>query len=204
MRLLFFAALVTTAVTPGAAQRTRGLEALAAAMVGSYTSAEQAKADTSYFEIELEMARIWPKRKDGAWLYVEQAAASSKEKPYRQRVYRLRELNDSTYTSEIFTIRNGEQHFGAYKDHGMLAALSPDSVDLMEGCLITLHRKGSVYMGGTAGRDCRNNRSGAAYATSEVTVRSDRMVSWDRGYDAAGNQVWGAEKGGYVFVKRPR
>ncbi|MFT7452655.1 MAG: hypothetical protein ACI9VN_003390, partial [Patescibacteria group bacterium] len=23
--------------------------------------------------------------------------------------------------------------------------------------------------------------------------------SWERGYDAEGNQVWGAEKGAYVF-----
>lgn len=198
-------ALVFIAVgTVACAQRTRGLESLAATMVGSYTSADQAKADTSYFEIELEMVRIWPKRKDGAWLYVEQASASSKDKPYRQRIYRLRELNDSTYTSEIFTLRSGEKHVGAYKDHGMLAALSPDSVDLMDGCMITLHRKGSVYMGGTSGRACPNSRSGAAYATSEVTVRSDRMVSWDRGFDAEGKQVWGAEKGGYVFLKRPR
>jgi hypothetical protein len=25
------------------------------------------------------------------------------------------------------------------------------------------------------------------------------MISWDRGFDADGNQVWGAEGGGYVF-----
>jgi hypothetical protein len=29
------------------------------------------------------------------------------------------------------------------------------------------------------------------------------MVSWDRGYNDEGEQVWGAEKGGYRFVKRP-
>ena len=38
-----------------------------------------------------------------------------------------------------------------------------------------------------------------AYATSEVTVSSDRIASWDRGYDQAGSQVWGAEKAAYVF-----
>ena len=69
------------------AQRTRGLEQLAYTMAGSYTSAEQAKSDTNYFEIELEMVRIWPKRKDGAWFCVEQATAADKAKPYRQRVY---------------------------------------------------------------------------------------------------------------------
>lgn len=186
------------------AQRTRGLEQLAYAMEGSYTSAEQAKADTSYLEIELEMTRIWHKRKDGAWFYVEQAAADSKDKPYRQRIYQLRELNESTYLSEIHTIRNGEKFFGAYIDFAKQALLSPDSIDRMEGCAIALRRHGSTYVGGTNGRDCPNARGGASYAISEVTLSSDRMVSWDRGYNEAGQQVWGAEKGGYIFVKRRR
>ncbi len=42
------------------------------------------------------------------------------------------------------------------------------------------------------------------YTTSEVVLSSDRMVSWDRGWDAEGKQAWGAEKGGYVFIKRRR
>ena len=80
--------------------------------------------------------------------------------------------------------------------------LHADSIDVMEGCTITLHRYKSIYQGSTNGRDCPNSRSGAAYATSEVTIRSDRMMSWDRGYDDAGKQVWGATKGGYLFLKK--
>ena len=180
------------------------MEQLAATMEGSYTSAEQATADTSYLEIELEMKRIWGKRKDGAWFYVEQAAASSKDKPYRQRVYHVRELNDSTFTSDILTIKSGEALFGAYKDPVKLDALRSDSLDVLEGCTITLHRRGSVYVGSTQERECPNDRSKATYATSEVSLFSDRMVSWDRGYNTAGEQVWGAEKGGYIFKKRMR
>ncbi|MBL0129533.1 MAG: chromophore lyase CpcT/CpeT [Flavobacteriales bacterium] len=189
-------------VASASAQRTRGLEQIAYTLAGSYTSAEQAKSDTSYFEIELEMVRIWPKRKDGAWFYVEQAIAANKAKPYRQRVYHVREINDSTYTSDIHTIKGGEALFGIYKDPLALEAINPDSLGLLDGCTITLQRRGSVYVGSTRGRDCANAWGKAAYATSEVSVFTDRMVSWDRGYDDKGVQVWGAEKGGYVFVKR--
>jgi hypothetical protein len=28
---------------------------------------------------------------------------------------------------------------------------------------------------------------------------ADRIVSWDRGFDGDRRQVWGAEKGGYIF-----
>ena len=202
MKRILIACCVLTVPLIMSAQRTRALEQLAGTMAGSYTSADQAAQDTSYFNIELEMLRIWAKRKDGAWFYVEQAAATSKGKPYRQRVYHVQELNDSTFTSDILTIKGGEQLFSAYKDPMMLALLSPDSLDVLDGCTITLYRRGSVYAGGTNGRDCSNAWGKATYATSEVSIRTDRMVSWDRGYNLAGEQVWGAEKGGYVFIKR--
>ena len=204
MRYVLLALLTIAFSNRLIAQRTRALESLAVTLEGSYTSAEQANTDTSYFEIELEMVRIWGKRKDGAWFYVEQATADSKDKPYRQRVYHVQEVNDSTFTSDILTIKSGEALFGAYKDPVKLDALRADSLGLLEGCTITLHRHGNVYVGSTRGRDCPNKRSKATYATSEVSLFSDRMVSWDRGYDDADVQVWGAEKGGYIFIKRRR
>jgi len=184
------------------AQRTRSLETLATTMAGSYTSAEQAAEDTSYFNIELEMVRIWPKRKDGAWLYVEQATAKDKGKPYRQRVYHLQEVNDSTFTSDILSIKGGSTFYGAYNDPSLLENLNADSLDMLEGCTITLRRVGANYAGSTNGRSCSNAWGKATYATSEVTIMSGRLVSWDRGYNDAGEQVWGAEKGGYRFLKR--
>lgn len=186
------------------AQRTRALEQLTSTMAGSYTSAEQAKSDTSYFEIELEMVRIWPKRRDGAWFYVEQATADSKAKPYRQRVYHVQEVNDSTFTSNILTIKGGESLYGAFADPAKLERLNPDSLERLEGCAITLHRRGNTYTGSTHDRDCPSKRGKAVYTTSEVVLSSDRMVSWDRGWDAEGQQAWGAEKGGYIFIKRGR
>ncbi|MBL7953836.1 MAG: chromophore lyase CpcT/CpeT [Flavobacteriales bacterium] len=198
--------LLATIVLPALlhAQRTRALEQLASTMAGSYTSAEQAKSDTSYFEIELEMVRIWPKRRDGAWLYVEQATADSKAKPYRQRVYHVQEVNDSTFTSNILTIKGGEALYGAFADPIKLERLNPDSLERLEGCAITLYRQGNTYTGSTHDRDCPSKRGKAVYTTSEVVLSSDRMVSWDRGWDAEGKQAWGAEKAGYIFIKRGR
>lgn len=201
IRVLLFLSLIGQQ-TLATAQRTRGLEQLAYTMAGSYTSAEQARADSSYFEIELEMVRIWPKHRDGAWLYVEQATAESKAKPYRQRIYHLKQLDDSTFTSAILTIRNGADWFGAYATPARFATLSPDSLEALEGCTITLHRRGGLYVGSTKEQECPSTREGASYTTSEVVLTKDRLVSWDRGWNKAGVQVWGAELGGYVFIKR--
>ncbi|HRW89883.1 MAG TPA: CpcT/CpeT family chromophore lyase, partial [Flavobacteriales bacterium] len=82
MRCLIALFLVLPLVAPA-----QSLAELASWMTGSFSSAAQAEADTNYYAIELEMARIWPERTDGVWLYVEQAVAAKKEKPYRQRVY---------------------------------------------------------------------------------------------------------------------
>ncbi|UCF65342.1 MAG: hypothetical protein JSW33_05800 [bacterium] len=38
-------------------------------------------------------------------------------------------------------------------------------------------------------------------ATSEVIIKKNEMVGWDRGFNTGKEQVWGAEKGSYTFKK---
>ena len=198
MRCLIALFLVLPLVAPA-----QSLDELASWMTGSFSSAAQAEADTNYYAIELEMARIWPERTDGVWLYVEQAVAAKKEKPYRQRVYHVQQLDDSTFTSTILKIEGGERFFGGYADPALLDSLHEGLLTELEGCAITLHRRGDAYVGSTDGRACTNAWGEAAYATSEVILSSGRMVSWDRGYNDTGEQVWGAVGGGYVFERKP-
>lgn len=177
------------------------IDLLARCMLGSFSSAEQARADTTYFNIELEMARIWRSRTDGIWVYVEQARADAKHKPYRQRVYRLQQVDDSTFSSTVYSLDSAEWYVGGYKLTKLLDRTAPEKLVLLEGCALTLHHRNGVFVGATDARSCRNNWGQASYATSEVTVRPDRLISWDRGWNEAGEQVWGATKGGYIFVK---
>ena len=58
------------------------------------------------------------------------------------------------------------------------------------------------WAGSTQGKGCSSTLGGASYATSQVTVTPLELRSWDQGFDAAGKQVWGAEKGPYVFLKQ--
>jgi hypothetical protein len=73
-------------------------------MCGSFSSQEKAAADTNFLDIRLEMVEIWKKESDTIWLYVEQAAAWSIDKPYRQRVYRLSRLDEYSFESAVFSI----------------------------------------------------------------------------------------------------
>lgn len=175
-------------------------------MVGSFSSAKQSARDPeNYRDIRLEMVQIWPDRTDGTWLYVEQAVASSLDKPYRQRIYRLSQNPDHTFRSDVYTLPEPALRFaGAWQNPEKLAGLRPEQLSLKDGCAITLtwHNCKEIFTGSTTGAGCESSLQGAAYASSEASISPFGMITWDRGFDAAGNQVWGATQGGYIFVKR--
>lgn len=178
------------------------LEQLGSWLSGSFSSAAQAEADEDFFDIRLEMHPIWKDRSDGLWLYVEQAVASSLDKPYRQRVYRLRQLDENLFESRVYSLPSPEEHVGAFRDEVPLAKLTPADLELRDGCAILMRKKGESFSGSTLGRLCTSTLRGATFATSEVTISPRRVLSWDRGFDDAGSQVWGAVKSGYVFDRQ--
>jgi CpeT protein len=171
-------------------------------MSGSFTSLEQSRADSGYYDIRLLMVPIWPERSDAFWLYVEQAVADYMDQPYRQRIYRLTQLDDSTFKSAVFAFEKPLRLAGAWRKKMPLAKLTPDSLTERKGCAIILKRQGdTAFVGSTVGKKCASSLSGASFATSEVNITEDELYSWDRGFDSKDNQVWGAEKGGYIFKK---
>lgn len=176
-----------------------GVATLAEWLTGAFSSAAQAATDEAFFDIRLHMAPIWSDRDDGPWLYVEQAVATAQDRPYRQRVYRLREIEPGLFESAVYTLPDPDAAIGAWEAPGRLDGLSPADLEARTGCSILMRRLGDAFVGSTLGTLCPSELRGARYATSEVRVTRDRLVSWDRGFDAAGTQVWGARTGGYVF-----
>lgn len=175
------------------------LDLLATWLAGSFASTAQAAASDEYLDIRLRMAPIWTDRVDGRWLYVEQAVADYRDRPYRQRVYRLREVAPGLFESEVYTLPDPESAVGAWRAATPLADLGPSELEPRIGCSILMRRQGDAFIGGTLGRLCPSERRGADHATSEVRITADGMVSWDRGFAGDGSQVWGAAAGGYVF-----
>jgi hypothetical protein len=178
------------------------LDTLAGWMTGSFASTEQAAADSTYYDIRLEMHRIWPDRTDGVWLYVEQAVAAALDRPYRQRVYHVTQVEGDLFKSAVYALPDPAAAVGAWRHEAPLADLDPADLDRRDGCAVFLRWDGTAFRGGTIGRGCASNLRGAAFATSEVTVLPGLIESWDRGFDAEGVQAWGAETAGYVFLVR--
>jgi len=205
--MILSATLAALAQEVPATHRVPALPHLASWMAGSFSSAEQAAADSNYFDIRLHMEPIWEERADGPWLYVEQAVASSLERPYRQRVYHVTEPEPGQFVSEVFELPGDPLRFaGAWRADSLLAGVTPEQLIARQGCAVHLRwvPERRTYEGRTPGEACLSSLRGAAYATSEVVVSEDGIVSWDRGWDDQGRQVWGAEKGGYVFRRVDR
>jgi CpeT protein len=95
----------------------------------------------------------------------------------------------------------GEARFaGAWRGEKPLGSVTPDSLLPRAGCSIVLRRaRDGSFLGSTLGHDCDSDLPGTAYATSEVRIPADRLLSWDRGFDAAGEQAWGVARGPYEF-----
>jgi len=178
------------------------LKTLVSWMSGSFSSREQSEADTTYFDIRLEMVPIWTDREDGYWFYVEQAVAGYEDTPYRQRVYHVTEAESGKFRSDVYTIEEPSRLVGLRTAEDCPDYFVPDSLTLRDGCSIIMERKADgSFVGGTAGQNCASDLQGASYATAEVIIDEKGLYSWDRGFDDDGNQVWGAEKGGYYFRK---
>ncbi|MCC5822153.1 MAG: chromophore lyase CpcT/CpeT [Phycisphaerales bacterium] len=170
-------------------------------MTGSFSSAAQAARDQAYYDIVLHTTPMWTWRDDGPWLYVEQALAETTDRPYRQRVYKLERTDDGRFWSRVFVLPDPERHAGAWRSGSPLSELTPGDLEERVGCAVTLRwdEQAGAFVGSTTGTGCPSDLSGAAYATSQIVLRPDGMSTWDRGFDATGQQVWGATAGGYQF-----
>lgn len=176
-------------------------EQLAEYLTGTFSSIAQSVEDPEYYEIVLNMAPVWQDRNDSPWLYVEQAVASAMDKPYRQRVYHLERSGSNEYISTVYSFENPLEFAGAFKESAPLSTRTPTDLSLRTGCAIRVSWDDNemAFIGSTNGRDCQSSLRGSTYATSEVFLHIDRLITWDRGFDDEGEHIWGAVKGGYIF-----
>jgi hypothetical protein len=175
-------------------------------MDGNFDSELQSQQDSDFFHINLKMLPIWPEYSNDNlfYLYVEQAMASTMDKPYRQRIYKVEKMNDNSFVSHIYMMTEQERFIGKNGADEIFKQVSPDSLQRKDGCevYLTFDPAKNNFTGSTGEKTCPSDLRGASYASSKVTIENGMMVSWDQGFNADGKQVWGAVKGGYIFRKK--
>jgi CpeT protein len=174
-------------------------------LTGRFDSSAQAASDSRYFPVQLRTCALDVPALGAHVLYVEQAMLSSVDQPYRQRVYAVAERNDGAVVSTVYELLQPERFvgfcdLGATDQQGIMPVV--DDIALLPGCAVILTATDDGFAGSTDGKACENDFQGATYATSEVTLTDAGIESWDRGYDAADVQVWGATAGAYRFDRK--
>lgn len=178
-------------------------ELLAAHLTGRFDSEAQSLSDPAYFAIQLVTCPISVPDLGERVLYVEQARLDSTDQPYRQRIYVIEPLDphETKAVSNVFELVDPASAVGLCDDPSSLV-LTADAAIERAGCAVEMEWLGDRFEGGTVGKDCESTLNGATYATSNVTLTQDTLTSWDQGWNAQDQQVWGATDGPYVFDRK--
>ena len=170
-------------------------------MTGFFSTKNQWEQDTSYFYIRLCMQPLWPESDAGYWLYVEQAAYASPDRPYRQRVYHLYlHSSGESVVSKVYEIDDPDYFVGACTEPQLLDVMTPERLVDRPGCELYLTRADDgTFHGSTREGTCLSTWRGASWVSSDVVIDKSGLNTWDRGWDKQGNLVWGPEEEGYRF-----
>jgi len=106
---------------------------LAELMTGSFSSSNQAENDSTYYDITLHMYPIWTRQK-GNWLYVEQAVTQMQDKPYRQRIYQVKNTTDDTFESIVYRVKDQDSFIGKWKSPEFFDQFDESILEEREGC----------------------------------------------------------------------
>ncbi len=177
-------------------------------MCGSFSSHNHADTTVNQYivDVRLHMNQIWADRDTTAdiyWLYVEQAYATNLNNPYRQRIYKvIMDVNGSIY-DEVYAIPNASAYLHGYENPQVFNSLSSSNLTIKDGCNVNFQwvENGKFFKGKTEGNSCMAaGVQGVSYITSDATIHSDFMTSWDRGYSSSGYWVMGPDWP-YIFDK---
>lgn len=133
------------------------------------------------------------------FLYQEQALTQRLSKPYRQRFLRIAPSAEQTgVESAIFKPPTPSAWIGLCNQPEAARVVTTKDLGKSE-CSVLLRRRGKNYVGETQPGGCPSNYQGAVRITNRIILHQTGMDTWDRGFDAQGNQVWGAKSNAYQF-----
>ena len=169
-------------------------------LVGLMDTSAQAAANPDAPNVRITTCKVsLTGETDAVYLYQEQALSKSLNQPYRQRFLRIAPGADGNMVeSQSYKPAAPEALTGLCNkpeaDRGVQTSDLGEAV-----CSVFLKPVHDIYIGTTQPGGCPANVRGATKITNTIILRSTGMDTWDRGYDADGNQVWGAETDSYQF-----
>lgn len=133
------------------------------------------------------------------FLYQEQALSQKLSQPYRQRFLRIAPSGDRrSVESAAFRPPNSTAWIGLCDKPEAERVVKVSDIGKLT-CSVFLQPQGQNYVGETKAGGCPTNFKGAVKIVNQIVLHQSGMDTWDRGFDATGNQVWGAKDKPYQF-----
>jgi hypothetical protein len=197
---LFIASATSVADEPSSAVNT-----FADMLEGTFDSSAQAIDNSEYLDVTVRHCTVavsdLPTAKSSGRFLALRQSVSTGETPYRVRILRVfaGESSDTVRVSSYSTVRGVNVADLCFKPADQRTV----SYRILEEekCTTESRLKDGEFTGGTTGEGCTNSRAGAVRMTSEITLNKQGMTSWDRGWNAQGQVVWGPEAGPYKFER---
>ncbi|MBP0019951.1 MAG: chromophore lyase CpcT/CpeT [Cyanobacteria bacterium SBLK] len=149
--------------------------------------------------VRMTTCRVKMQGETSIFLYQEQALTYSLEHPYRQRFLNI--LSDRTETrifSRSFKPLELEKWVGFC--HRPIEERVIQRSDMGVGfCSVFIVLVEDTYVGKTPEEGCPTHYRGATRMTNTIILHADGMDTWDRGFNAEGDRIWGAEDEPYRF-----
>ncbi len=95
-----------------------------------------------------------------------------------------------SFSSVVYALPDPEAAIGAWQlENPLTDFLSADLIE-REGYAVYLRlQPDGSYQGSTREQECTSTLRGAVYASSEITITVDQILSWGRGWDSQEKQV---------------
>lgn len=194
--------VLLTGVAFGQQKSAKDLGLLKQFMTGSFDNAEQAGSDSSFSLLKMQVRHVWAKRKDGYWLYAEQANPADLNKPVFQHMFHIYVQDDSTLICQEFEFKEPSLYVGWWANPNRFDSVKFSALSNRLGCEVYLRKDPlGQFIGATDGNECISTIKGASYSTTEFLVSKTKMNFWEKGWNSDAIQVWGSTKGPYIFKR---
>lgn len=181
---------------------SQDITTLARWMASDFSNQAQAYANPPFFaHIRVCMRPLPNELLGGNSLFLEQAYDFMLNQPYRLRIIKLSIVGDRIEL-ENYKVKEQEKFYGASRNLDLLATLTPDLIEKMEGCDMNVTWTGKSFQGQIKpGKACMVERKGkVTYLDNSFEITENKLISYDRGRDPETDElVWGSVAGPFEF-----
>ncbi|MEB3212358.1 MAG: chromophore lyase CpcT/CpeT [Leptolyngbyaceae bacterium] len=183
----------------------RHADAILSRLQGVMDTSEQAEESDRFVAVQMTTCEIGlngdglERFPTARFVYQEQALIERLEEPYRQRFLAIAP-DPLTNSVQSITFRPPELEPWVGLCDRPLEERIVRHEDVGEMvCRVFLRPSPLGYIGKTPIGGCPASLQGAVTITNTIVLHEDGMDTWDRGFDATGNQVWGAATTPYQY-----